>query len=484
MHQGKGAAAYGAHGAGAVGLKYLGNHADGIREFLSGRNNRHQRTLCQGTMTDFPASRAAYRTRLAYGVAREVVLMNVVLAGLNPQAVQHLFITQGTQSGDGQNLGLATGKQAGTVSPRQQAHLAADRSYFLHLTAVRTDFLLGNHAADDFLDNLVQHIRNFLDCIRINLQEMLQCLCLDSGNMLVTSQLIRISHCLIQLGSSILADSLLHVLRHSKQLDLALFLTYSLLHLILESNDFLNFLMAKENCLKDNLLRQLIGTSLNHHYRITGPGNSQVQVGSLTLLHSRVDDKLTINTAYPDTSYRAKERNIRNSQGTGSTNHSSNLRCIVVLYGKDGSHNLHIVSIALREQRTDRTVNQAAAQNSRLARTSLSLYKTARNLADSVHLLLIVNGQREEVNALARLLRSGSSNQNNGLTITNQSSTICLLCHLAGLNGKRPAAKLHFKTFHQVFPPVFSIVFCIPCDYITKIEKIIIFSGKSLPAAM
>ena len=167
--------------------------------------------------------------------------------------------------------------------------------------------------------------------------------------------------------------------------------------------------MAKENSLQDNLLRQLVGTGLNHHNRITGTSNCQVQIRNLTLLHGRVDDKLTIYTTNTNTGYWAKKWNIRNSQGTGSTDHSSNLWSIVMLYGQYGGYDLHIVSIALWEQRTDWTVNQAAAQDGRLTRTTLSLYKTARNLAYGVHLLLVVNGQREEVNAFTRLLGSGCS---------------------------------------------------------------------------
>ena len=460
MHQGKSAAANGPHRARAVGLQYLGNHANSIWEILSGRNNRHQSTLCQSTMTNLTTAWATNRTSLAYRVAREIVLMDIMLAGFYTKAINYLLISQRAQGSNSQNLSLTTGKQARTMSTRQNTYLTANRTNLFYLTTIRANLLLGNHAANDFLNNLVEHIRNFLNGIWINLQEMLQSLSLNSSNMLVTIQLIWVAYCSIQLVSSIGTNSLLHFLWYSKELNLSLSLAYSLLHLILESNDLLDFLVTEENGLQNNFLWQLISTSLNHHNCITGASNGQIQIRLLTLLNSRVDNKLPINTAYTHTGNRAHERNIRNSQSTGCTNHSCNLWCIVLLYGQYGSYNLYIISIALWEQRTNRTVNETAAQNCRLARTTFSLYKTARNLANGVHLLLIINGQREEINALTRLLRSGSSNQYNGFTITNQNSTICLLCHLASLNGKSSAAKLHFKTLHQVFPPNFHS-FCI-----------------------
>ena len=440
MHQRKGAAANGTHRAGAVGLQNLGYHANSIWEFLNGRNNWNQSSLSQSAMTDFTTSRTTNRTSLTYRIAREVVLMNVVLGSLNTEAVKNLLITKRTQGSNCENLGLTTGKEARTMWTRQNANFTAYRTNLLNLTTVRTNLLLGNHTAYDFLNDFVKHIWNFLDGIRIKLQEMLHSFSLNIGNILITGQLIRVADSLIQLVSSVLTNSLFQLLWNSKELNLALLLATSLLDFILESNDLLDFLMTKEDSLQNNFFRKLISTSLNHHYCITGAGNGQIKVRNLTLLNIRVDNKLSINATNTNTSYWTKERNIGNSQSTGCTNHSRNLWSVVMLYGHNCSYNLNIITITLWEQRTDRTVNETAAQNGRLPWTSLSLYKTAWNLTNGVHLFFIIHSQREEINTLSWLIRSRSCNQNNSLSIAHQNSTICLLSHFSGLNSKCAAA--------------------------------------------
>ena len=66
---------------------------------------------------------------------------------------------------------------------------------------------------------------------------------------------------------------------------------------------------------------------------------------------------------------------------------------------------LHFVVEAVREQRAERPVDQAAGQRLLLGRAALALEEAAGDLARGVGLLLVVDGQREEV--LAGLRRLG-----------------------------------------------------------------------------
>src|SRR5574344_1024537 len=78
------------------------------------------------------------------------------------------------------------------------------------------------------------------------------------------------------------------------------------------------------------------------------------------------------------------------------------IRCVVRIYGNCGSNDLNVVVIALREHGANRTVNQAAGQNSLLAGTTLTFNKTTGDLTHSVHLFFKINSQREKVNTLTR----------------------------------------------------------------------------------
>ena len=211
--------------------------------------------------------------------------------------------------------------------------------------------------------------------------------------------------------------------------------------------------MTIEDSVEDDVLRQLIGASLNHHDGVLGTCNRQVQRGNLALLFRRVDDELIIHTADTNAGNRAHERDIRNRQSCRSTDHSSKFRSIVLFNGQNRCHDLNIIAETFREQRTNRTVDESCAENGIARRTALAFDKAARNLTGSIHLLLIVNRQREEVYALARFSGSRSRNQHYRIAIANQCRTICLFRHLAVLNDELAATQFHFETLHESIPP-------------------------------
>ena len=110
VHQSQSGAADGSLGGGTVGGEHFRYQTQGIGELLNRRDHRTQGLLSQSAVTDLPAARATGRTGLTHRVGGEVVVMDVALFGLLIDAVQQLGIPDGTQSGNGQHLGLATGE--------------------------------------------------------------------------------------------------------------------------------------------------------------------------------------------------------------------------------------------------------------------------------------------------------------------------------------------------------------------------------------
>ena len=66
-----------------------------------------------------------------------------------------------------------------------------------------------------------------------------------------------------------------------------------------------------------------------------------------------------------------------------------------------GDDDLRLVAPAVGEQRTDRAVDQARDQRLLLGRTAFALEIAAGNAAGGVVFLLVVDGQRQEVDAFA-----------------------------------------------------------------------------------
>src|SRR5205814_7256918 len=70
--------------------------------------------------------------------------------------------------------------------------------------------------------------------------------------------------------------------------------------------------------------------------------------------------------------------------------------------------------------RPNRAVREPRRENRLLGRATFPLDKAARNLAGGVHLLLELDRQGKEVNALARLFRGGRGAKQDGVAITHQ----------------------------------------------------------------
>ena len=61
------------------------------------------------------------------------------------------------------------------------------------------------------------------------------------------------------------------------------------------------------------------------------------------------------------------------------------------------NNNLNFIEEAFREQRTDRTVNQAGSERFFFAGTAFALEEASGNTAGSVGLFNVVNGQGKEI---------------------------------------------------------------------------------------
>src|ERR671936_869673 len=79
----------------------------------------------------------------------------------------------------------------------------------------------------------------------------------------------------------------------------------------------------------------------------------------------------------------------------------------------------------------------------RAVRIALALEEAAGDLAGGVHPLLDVDGEREEVGALARLHAPLGGGQDHRVALTNDNGTVGLLSELARLEGDLAARDLH-----------------------------------------
>src|SRR5262249_37146885 len=91
------------------------------------------------------------------------------------------------------------------------------------------------------------------------------------------------------------------------------------------------------------------------------------------------------------------------------------------------------------EQRADRTIHQAADQDLRVGRAALAPEEAAGDLARRVELLLVLAGERHEVD-VARLRRARSGHEHHAVAAADDDRATGLLGPLPGLDGDFLAA--------------------------------------------
>src|SRR5699024_8213475 len=97
IHERHGRSADGGHGAGAVGGHDVGDNADGVRELILWRQHVDQRALGKSTVTDITATGTAHASYFADAVGREIVVMDVALAGCGRDGIEPLFFSYATE---------------------------------------------------------------------------------------------------------------------------------------------------------------------------------------------------------------------------------------------------------------------------------------------------------------------------------------------------------------------------------------------------
>ena len=111
-----------------------------------------------------------------------------------------------------------------------------------------------------------------------------------------------------------------------------------------------------------------------------------------------------------------------------------------------GDDHLRLVAPAVGEQRTDRAVDQARDQRLALGRAAFALEVAARNAARGVELLLVVDREGHEIDALARRLGGDDGRQDFGFSVGGDDGAVGLARYFAGLEGELAPAPIELNT--------------------------------------
>ena len=193
-----------------------------------------------------------------------------------------------------------------------------------------------------------------------------------------------------------------------------------------------------------DLFGELLGFRLDHQHAFLGAGDDEIQRAGLELGQGRVHDELAVEVAHARSADRAHEGHAGDGERGRGRDHRQDVGIVLEIVGERGHDDQRLVAIALVEQRTDRTIDQARGEDFLLARTTFTLEEAAGNLARGEGLLLVVHGQREEIEAGLRLLLEHHRGQHRGAAIGREHRAVGLARHLSGLEHQLAAGPVDF----------------------------------------
>ena len=204
--------------------------------------------------------------------------------------------------------------------------------------------------------------------------------------------------------------------------------------------------VAEHHGAEHDLFGQLLCFGLHHHHRVLRAGDDEVELALLHLVEGRIEHVFVVDEADAGAADRAHERRAGERQRGGGRDHRHDVGIVLQVVRQHGDDHLRVAAPALGEQRTDRAVDQARGQRFLFGRTALALEIAAGNLAGGVIFLVVVDGQREEVDAVLGLLGGDDGGEHGGLAVGGQHGAVGLTRDFAGFQRELAAAPVKLYT--------------------------------------
>ena len=240
-----------------------------------------------------------------------------------------------------------------------------------------------------------------------------------------------------------------------RRLDGGLLLADFRCQVALQRADLLDLRVRDVERVEDLGLRDLVRAGLDHQDRVLRARDDEVEVGALEqVLLVGVHDEVAVDLADPHRPDGAREGHVGDHQRRRRAVHREDVVGMYVVDRNRDRDEMRLVVPALREQRTQRTVDHARRQRSLLARAPLALEERAGDLPGGVHALLDVHRQREEVDVA--LTAGGGGREDHRVALADDYGTGGLLGHPAGLERDLAAGDLHGDPRHGVTAHILS----------------------------
>ncbi len=433
VHQCQRGATHGGHGGGTVGFGDFRNHTNHVRELVCARHHSRNTALGQTAVTDFTTLRATHHAGLTDTVWREVVVQHEAIGAVAGQLIDVLGVTLGTQGRNDHGLSFTTGEQGRTVSTRQNAGSNGQGADHLGITTIDTRLATYDTTTNDAAFQAVELFADLLGIFfHAGRDNLLNHTALDGSDGFVANSLLGDAVGFTQLGSRQLGNLGFQLFVDGRSSPIPRLGADSGSKLVDGGNHGLHLLVTVYHGAQHHLFREDGSFGFNHQHGVGSTGNNQIQIALRQFGGGRVQYVLTVHVAYASCTDRAAERDTGDSQGCRSTDHGYDIGGDSRIHGHYGRNDLNLIEEAFREQRTNRTVDQAGDEGLTFARTTFTTEETTRDTTSSIGTLLIVNGQREEIAAVISLFLADNGHKYAGIVHADHNGRSGLTGHHTG----------------------------------------------------
>ena len=317
------------------------------------------------------------------------------------QAVDELLVFAGAERGDDQSLRLAAREQGRAMGARQDADLRQNGTHRRQIAPVDAALVVENVPAHDlglgvvegFADLLLGEFR--LAALGQERREHLRLDGVDGGVALLLLG-DRIG------GAQIGFADFQHRLfdrRFVDRRELARLLGGAFGQTDDRVDHRLEGLVAGHDGAEHDLFGKLFGLRFDHQHRFAGAGDDEVEFGILQFVDGRIDLDFALDIADARRADRPHERDARQRQSGGRGDQRENVGIGLEVMAEHGDDDLRLAAEPVREQRTDRAIDQAGGQRLLVGKAPFALQKAAGDAPRRKGLFLIMDGQGEKIDA-------------------------------------------------------------------------------------
>ena len=424
-----------------------------------------ERALGEVAVADLAAAGGAEAADLARAVGREVVVEEELLLRLAAgDRVDLLRVLERGERADAERLRLAAAEHGRAVGAREDADLGGERADVVEPAAVDALAALEDVLADGLdleavlhrAELLVGHLGELRGEVRLHRGGRL----LDG---VLAGELAGDREDLGELLAEAGARGVQQVLAARVAVDDVLLGLAELgAELLLDRDDLRDALLAELERGEEVRLRDLLGAALHHEEAVRGAGVEQVEVALAALGLRGVEDELAVHAADAHGADRAHERDLGDVERGRGGDHGEEVRLVDAVGAQQRVVHLHVVVVAVGEERADRAVREAGGEDLLLGGARLALEEAAGEAAAGVELLAVLALQREVVDALAGRLGAGDGGEDDVVAEGGGDGSGGLLGEEAGLDDEGLAPDVAGNgngVFHGV--SLFLVVRCV-----------------------